>query len=73
MHVCREADVIILSCVRSGHKGTLGFIRNQNRLNVALSRAKEIMYVVGNASALQRLGNAAWKSVLRHESIVYIH
>ncbi|KAJ1557631.1 DEAD-box type RNA helicase, partial [Nowakowskiella sp. JEL0078] len=35
----READVIILSCVRSNRQ--LGFLTNEKRMNVAISRAKE--------------------------------
>jgi hypothetical protein len=36
----RESDVVILSCVRSGTE--IGFLKNENRLTVALSRAKEV-------------------------------
>jgi superfamily I DNA and/or RNA helicase len=34
--------------VRSNSKGRLGFIKNENRINVALSRARCGMYVIGN-------------------------
>jgi hypothetical protein len=36
-----EADIVILSCVRGNERGDLGFTTNPNRLNVAVSRAKE--------------------------------
>jgi superfamily I DNA and/or RNA helicase len=33
-----EADVVILSCVRSNLNKSIGFVRNANRMNVAVSR-----------------------------------
>jgi hypothetical protein len=67
----READVIILSCVRSGCKGTLGFIRNPNRLNVAISRAREKLYFVGNRSAINELGSPEWQAIMQHENMKF--
>lgn len=43
-----EADVVILSSVRSNPHGSIGFADNPNRLNVALSRAKYHLIIVGN-------------------------
>jgi superfamily I DNA and/or RNA helicase len=37
-----------LSLVRSNEKDILGFIAIDNRINVALSRARCGMYVIGN-------------------------
>jgi superfamily I DNA and/or RNA helicase len=65
--------VIILSCVRSGSKRTLGFLKNRNRLNVAISRARECMYIVGHLSALLRYGNAAWCEILNHGNVLHIN
>ncbi len=41
----READIVFLSMVRSGG---LGFLDNANRINVAITRAKYQLVVVGN-------------------------
>lgn len=45
----READVTIFSITRSDAKG-LGFLRELERINVALSRAKERLVIVGDHS-----------------------
>ncbi|KAI8138634.1 RNA helicase [Fennellomyces sp. T-0311] len=47
-----ENKIIILSLVRSNSAGTIGFLKVANRVCVALSRAKEGMYILGNASLL---------------------
>lgn len=44
-----ENDIIILSLTRSNPDGTLGFLQRQNRMCVAMSRARMGLYVVGNA------------------------
>lgn len=48
----QEKDIIILSCVRGG-KGTVGFLSDRRRVNVALTRAKSNMFVIGNAEHLR--------------------
>jgi hypothetical protein len=45
-----EASAVILSCVRSNSYGGVGFTSHPNRLNVAISRAKDRLYIVGNKS-----------------------
>jgi len=45
----KEADVIILSTVRTGNN--MGFWNDYRRLNVGLTRAKHILRVVGNVKA----------------------
>ena len=44
----RERDIIIYSVVRSNRKGKIGFLQDVRRLNVALSRARELLIIVGN-------------------------
>lgn len=43
----READILIFSVTRSDVKG-LGFLREMERINVALSRGKEYLLIVGD-------------------------
>jgi len=47
-----ERDVIIISCVRSGGGG-IGFVQDRQRLNVALTRARYSLVVVGNMGTLK--------------------
>jgi superfamily I DNA and/or RNA helicase len=44
----RQADVCIYSVVRSNSRGNLGFLREHPRLNVALSRGKSALVIVGD-------------------------
>lgn len=44
----RETDIIFYSIVRSNDKGKIGFLSDARRLNVALSRAKELLVIVGD-------------------------
>jgi hypothetical protein len=43
-----EADVCIYSVVRSNDWGGIGFLREPPRLNVALSRARDLLLIVGD-------------------------
>ena len=50
-----ESDIVILSFVRSNDSGSTGFLKNPNRLNVALTRAKHQLLCVGSASTIANL------------------
>ncbi|MCP9260186.1 Regulator of nonsense transcripts 1 [Dirofilaria immitis] len=50
----REKDIIVLTCVRSNDHQGIGFLNDSRRLNVALTRAKFGVIIVGNAKVLSR-------------------
>ncbi|TGM48228.1 RNA helicase [Leptospira biflexa] len=50
----RESEIVILSLVRSNPDGEIGFLMNPKRLNVALTRAKSHLILIGDSSTLCR-------------------
>ena len=44
----RECDVVIYSTVRSNPNHRIGFLQDYRRINVALSRARELLVIVGD-------------------------
>ncbi len=50
----QERDVIILSMVRDNEKGTIGFLRDLRRMNVAITRARMKLIILGNAETLSQ-------------------
>lgn len=67
----REKSVIIFSAVRAqkagkegkdNRKHTIGFVGDGRRLNVALSRAKDICVIVGDLNRLQL--SKVWKGII---------
>lgn len=48
----QEKEVIIVSLVRSNDEGDIGFLKDYRRMNVALTRAKEKLFVIGDSATL---------------------
>ena len=48
----RENEVIILSLVRSNKREEIGFLKDYRRLNVAITRAKRKLIVIGDSKTL---------------------
>ncbi|KAJ7517722.1 hypothetical protein O6H91_21G037600 [Diphasiastrum complanatum] len=60
----REKDYIILSCVRSNEHQGIGFLNDPRRLNVALTRARFGIVILGNPKVLSKQN--LWNSLLTH-------
>nr|DAD32598.1 TPA_asm: hypothetical protein HUJ06_011449 [Nelumbo nucifera] len=58
-----EEDVIIISTVRSNGNGSVGFLANFQRTNVALTRARYCLWILGNGETLIN-SRTIWKSVV---------
>jgi hypothetical protein len=48
-----EADIVIVDLVRSNPRGMVGFLEVHNRINVAMSRAKRLLVVVGDSQTVR--------------------
>jgi ATP-dependent RNA/DNA helicase IGHMBP2 len=48
----QEKENIILSLVRSNDDGDIGFLKDYRRMNVAITRAKEQLFIIGDSATI---------------------
>ena len=58
----QEKDIIVVSTARSNRNDQVGFLTDERRINVALTRAKHLLIVVGNGDTLG--SNEVWDAFL---------
>ncbi len=48
----REKEAVLISCVRSNSTGEIGFLSDTRRMNVALTRARRKLIIIGDSATL---------------------
>lgn len=63
-----EKDIIIFNCVRSNSEElvekSLGFLLDERRLNVAITRPKYFLMIVGNSETLSK--SIVWSNLVQY-------
>ncbi len=70
----RESSIVIYSCVRAGDKGSgIGFLSDVQRMNVALTRAKNFLFVIARRRSI--IVNPYWRDLVNYarEKSAIIH
>ena len=60
----QERDVIVISLVRDNVEGNIGFLRDLRRMNVAITRARMKLIIIGNAQTLSR--HRFYRELIQH-------
>ncbi|KAG2155818.1 SEN1 N terminal-domain-containing protein [Suillus bovinus] len=61
----QEKDIIILSCVRAGPGvQSVGFLSDVRRMNVAITRARSSLFILGHAPTLER-SDENWRKIVQ--------
>jgi predicted DNA helicase len=50
----REKEVVLVDLVRSNEDGEIGFLADTRRMNVAITRARRLLLVIGDSATLQK-------------------
>ena len=50
----QERDIIVISLVRSNEAGQIGFLRDLRRMNVAITRARMKLFILGDSTTMTR-------------------
>ncbi|PWN19709.1 P-loop containing nucleoside triphosphate hydrolase protein [Microstroma glucosiphilum] len=68
----REKDVVMISLTRSNEEGEVGFLKEIRRLNVAMTRAKRQLVVVGDSETVSKGGKylREWMEWLDENAVV---
>jgi regulator of nonsense transcripts 1 len=70
----REKEIIIISTVRSNEEGKVGFLSDTRRLNVAITRARCGLIVIGDETTLRRDKNwRAWLDWISESGLMAWH
>lgn len=69
----QERDVIIISMVRDNDEGQIGFLGDLRRMNVAITRARMKLIIIGNSETLSkhRFYNALFEHFQQHGEVLY--
>lgn len=60
-----EKEFVIFSCVRNNKENRIGFASDKKRMNVALTRAKNGLVLVGNSEVFRK-GDSLWKDYIEY-------
>lgn len=66
----REKEAILMSFVRSNDAGEIGFLAETRRTNVAITRARRHIFMVGDSQTLER--NNFYKQLVRQARQILI-
>jgi hypothetical protein len=58
----QECDLVIFLCVRSNKEGRIGFLADERRLNVAITRPKYSLLIIGDRETLS--ANPMWRDLI---------
>jgi hypothetical protein len=61
-----ERDLIVYGCTRSNARGDIGFLREQRRLNVAITRARRQLVLIGDTTTLTRASDEPFAGLMRN-------
>ena len=63
----QERDIVYISLVRSNAKGEIGFLNDYRRMNVAMTRAKKKLIIIGDSSTIG--GNKFYDDFLEYAEV----